>query len=186
MKNVLIGCAMLACTLASAARPEPTIHWPNGYSPRDADLFDHSELAVDAPCRSVWQALVDVRRWPDWYPNSEKVVLARGRELMAGRSFQWRTFGLDVDSVVHEFGPQQRLGWFGRAQDLNAYHTWLLLPQGEGCRVVTEEVVRGPAALALRAERPEALHEGHSLWLSRLGDEAIRRLKAVRGRSEDR
>ncbi len=174
-KRALMASAMLACSLAAAASPEPDIHWPDGYTPQQADLFDHSELAVAAPCAAVWQSLVEAPRWPSWYPNSENVRLEQGRELAAGRSFQWRTFGLEVASEVHEFVPQQRLGWFGHARELDAYHTWLLLPQTQGCLVVTEEVVRGPAAVALRREQPEAMHQGHALWLERLAREAGRR-----------
>jgi len=174
-KIALLAGATLACALASAAGPEQDIHWPQGFTPQQADLFDHSELAVAAPCTAVWQALVDAPHWPAWYPNSENIRLERGSELAAGRSFQWRTFGLDVASRVHEFVPQQRLGWFGTASELQAYHTWLLQPQDQGCLVVTEEVVRGPAAVALRRDQPQAMHQGHALWLERLAAEAGRR-----------
>jgi len=175
MKNVFFAGALLACTLSAAAIPQPGIHWPEGFTPQQADLFDHSELAVAAPCAAVWQALVAAPDWPAWYPNSENVRLEHGSELASGTAFQWRTFGLEVASQVHEFVPQQRLGWFGRASELEAYHTWLLEPQGQGCLVVTEEVVRGPAAIALRRDRPQAMHEGHTLWLQRLDQEASRR-----------
>lgn len=173
-KLTLLAGAMLACSLAAAAGPEAAIHWPDGFSPQQADLFDHSEQAVAAPCTAVWQSLVDAPHWPAWYPNSENVRLAQGSELAAGRGFQWRTFGLEVSSHVHEFEPQQRLGWFGHAKELDAYHTWLLQPQGQACLVVTEEVVRGPAAVALRREQPQAMHQGHALWLERLAAEAVR------------
>lgn len=179
MKTVFFAGTMLACTLActlaSAIGPAPEIHWPQGFTPRQADLFDHSELAVAAPCAIVWQALVEAPGWPTWYPNSENVRLEQGSELASGTGFQWRTFGLEVVSKVHEFVPQQRLAWFGRARELEAYHTWLLLTQGPGCLVVTEEVVRGPAAVALRRDQPQAMHQGHTLWLERLAQEASRR-----------
>lgn len=176
MKTALFAGAMMVCALAAAARPEPAIHWPDGFTPQQADLFDHSELVVAAPCTAVWQALVEAPSWPAWYPNSQDVRLERGSELAAGRAFQWRTFGIEVQSTVREFVPQQRLGWFGRATGLDAYHTWLLLPQGQSCQVVTEEVVRGPAAVALRRDNPQAMHQGHGLWLERLAQEAGRRL----------
>ncbi len=175
MKLSLLAGASLLCALASAANPEPSIHWPEGFTPQQADLFDHAELAVPAPCAAVWRALADAPRWPQWYPNADNVRLEAGQELAAGRAFSWRTFGLEVDSQVHEFVPQQRLGWFGRAKGLDAYHTWLLVPQGQGCLVVTEEVVRGPGAVALREQQPRAMHEGHTLWLARLREEAGRR-----------
>ena len=163
-KFLTLAGAVLACSLAAAASPELNIHWPQGFTPQQADLFDHSELSVGAPCATVWQTLVDAQRWPDWYPNSSSVRLERGAELAAGRGFQWRTFGLEVASQVHEFVPQQRLGWFGHAKDLDAYHTWLLLPQGQGCLVVTEEVVRGPGAVSSRKPCTRGTAYGWSGW----------------------
>jgi len=37
-----------------------------------------------------------------------------------------------------------------------------------GCRVVTEEVVRGGGAVEFRKNDPNAMHRGHDLWLSSL------------------
>ena len=44
--------------------------------------------------------------------------------------------------------------------------SFLLLREGEGCRTVTEEVVKGPRAIDFRGKQPAAMHEGHDLWLS--------------------
>jgi hypothetical protein len=88
--------------------------------------------------------------------------------LRADSRFTWSTFGLPIVSTMHEFVPNSRAGWFGTSKDLDAYHTWLLLPATEGCRVVTEEVVKGKAAIALRESDPNAMHKGHDLWLAML------------------
>jgi len=48
----------------------------------------------------------------------------------------------------------------------DAYHTFLLLKSPAGCRVVTEEVVRGPGAVEFRKKDPNGMHRGHDLWLS--------------------
>jgi hypothetical protein len=69
---------------------------------------------------------------------------------------------------VAEYEPRARLGWFGEGPGVHAYHAWLLSPLADGCRVVTEEESRGPAARAGRKSDPGALHNGHDLWLARL------------------
>jgi hypothetical protein len=51
---------------------------------------------------------------------------------------------------------------------MHAYHTFLLLKTDNGCRIVTEEVVKGPGAVEFRKKQPDAMHEGHDLWLSTL------------------
>lgn len=146
------------------------IHWPEGFSPDSADLFAHNEIFVHAPPSAVWRHLVEAEKWPSWYPNSRDVrVSAEGTGVLReGTRFQWDTFGLHIDSEVSEFVEASRVGWYVDATGLNAYHTWLLVDRANGCQVITEEVAKGPAALALRESAPEVVHQGHDLWLSRL------------------
>lgn len=154
---------------ADLASRSTEIHWPRGFAPSDADTFAHNAALVRAPCARVWSALVEARRWPDWYENARDVRLADGGDaLRAGSRFEWTTFGFAVESTVHELEPTTRLGWFGRTNGLDAYHTWLLRDVPAGCDVVTEEVGRGPAARELRSKAPGAIHDGHTLWLQRL------------------
>jgi hypothetical protein len=112
----------------------------------------------------------DAQAWPSWYPNSQNVKLLNSPDgrLREGTRFSWDTFGLHFESRVHEFVPNSRIGWFGVSPSTNGYHTYLLSKTNEGCHVVTEEVVKGPGAVELRTNRPQAMHEGHDLWLSNL------------------
>jgi hypothetical protein len=146
------------------------IHWPAGHAPADADLFAHNELLIHASCSIVWQHLVQAQSWPEWYPNSHNVKLLNSSDgrLHQNTQFSWDTFGVHIQSHVHEFVLDSRIGWFGEGTDLDAYHTFLLLKAPEGCRVVTEEVVRGPGAVEFRKKDPNAMHRGHDLWLSSL------------------
>jgi hypothetical protein len=146
------------------------IHWPAGHAPADADLFAHNELLIHASCSIVWQHLVQAQSWPEWYPNSHNVKLLNSSDgrLHQDTQFSWDTFGVHIQSHVHEFVLDSRIGWFGEGTDLDAYHTFLLLKAPEGCRVVTEEVVRGPGAVEFRKKDPNAMHRGHDLWLSSL------------------
>jgi hypothetical protein len=146
------------------------IHWPAGHAPADADLFAHNELLIHASCSIVWQHLVQAQSWPEWYPNSHNVKLLNSSDgrLHQNTQFSWDTFGVHIQSHVHEFVLDSRIGWFGEGTDLDAYHTFLLLKAPEGCRVVTEEVVRGPGAVEFRKKDPNAMHRSHDLWLSSL------------------
>jgi len=60
-------------------------------------------------------------------------------------------------------------GMNGHAQ-VPAHHTFLLTKTPEGCHIVTEEVVKGPGAIRFREQQPNAMHEGHQLWLTTLKD----------------
>ena len=54
------------------------------------------------------------------------------------------------------------------APGMNAYHTFSLIETCEGCRIVTEEVLKGPDAVEFRQKRPGVMREGHDLWLRTL------------------
>ena len=146
------------------------IHWPDGSHPEQADLFAHNEIVVHASCEKVFANIADAQAWPSWYPNSHTVQLLNSPDgkLHEGTRFSWDTFGVHIESRVHEFVPNSRIGWFGNGTGMNAYHTFLLLKTDEGCHIVTEEVVKGPGAVEFRKKQPNAMHEGHDLWLSTL------------------
>ena len=146
------------------------IHWPDGFHPEQADLFAHNEIVVHASCEKVFANIVDAPVWPSWYPNSHNVTLLNSPDGKhhEGTQFSWDTFGEHIESRVHEFVPNSRLGWFGDGTGMNAYHTFLLLKTDEGCHIVTEEVVKGPGAVEFREKQPNTMHEGHDLWLSTL------------------
>jgi Polyketide cyclase / dehydrase and lipid transport len=146
------------------------IDWPDGFHPEQADLFAHNEIVVRASCEKVFANIADAQVWPSWYPNSHNVNLLNSPDgkLHEGTRFSWDTFGVHIESRVHEFVPSSRLGWFGDGTGMNAYHTFLLLKADKGCHIVTEEVVKGSGAVEFREKQPNAMHEGHDLWLRTL------------------
>ena len=152
------------------AQRSAEIHWPDGFHPEQADLFAHNEIVVHASCEKVFANIVDAQAWPSWYPNSHNVKLLNSPDgkLHEGTRFSWDTFGVHIESRVHEFVPNSRIGWFGDGTGMNAYHTFLLLKTDEGCYIVTEEVVKGPGAVEFRKNQPSAMHVGHDLWLGTL------------------
>jgi uncharacterized protein YndB with AHSA1/START domain len=153
-----------------AAR-SPDIHWPDRFSPTAADLFSHNELLIEASCDKVWKRIVDASNWPQWYPNSKEVQLLNGaRVLGSDVRWRWNTFGLAIESRVHEYMPNSRLGWYGYAPGAEPafYHTWLLQPRTSGCLVTMEEVGLGNDAAHLRETDESLMHRGHDLWLATL------------------
>jgi uncharacterized protein YndB with AHSA1/START domain len=153
------------------AHRSPDIHWPAGFEPAKADLFAHNELIINASCERVWLHIVDARRWPSWYPNSKDVEI-RGDDavLRNGTVFRWSTFGLAIESQVHEYVRNQRLAWYGYAPGTNPsfYHSWYLEPKGTMCHVVMDEAGVGKDAARLHQSDETLMHRGHDLWLATL------------------
>ena len=153
------------------ATRSPDIHWPEGFDPKTADLFSHNQLFVNASCERVFDHIVDANKWPSWYPNSRDVVIQGGGDkLKDGAVFRWTTFGLPLESRIHEFVPNERVGWYGYApgQAPSFYHTWYLVPGDGGCMVVMDEVGKGKDAAHLREIDEGLMHRGHDLWLATL------------------
>lgn len=164
----------LGLSLAHTA-PNADIHWPTGFTPADADLFAHSEIVIAAQPSTAWRHLVAATRWPEWYPNADGVRILNGadEELHEDSQFEFQTYGFHIHAAVGEFVPESRLGWFGAGVGIEAYHNWLLVSLDEGCRVVTEEVAKGPVAIAIREPDADAMHETHAAW-----SKALERLSA--------
>ncbi len=153
------------------AHRSPQIHWPAGFEPAKADLFAHNELLINASCERVWSHIVDASQWPAWYPNSKDVRIQGGDTLLRdGTVFRWTTFGLSIESRVHELEPNRRLGWYGYAPGTQPsfYHSWYLEPKGAMCLVVMDEAGVGKDAAGLRQSDETLMHRGHDLWLATL------------------
>ena len=92
------------------AQRSKDIHWPDGFHPEQADLFAHNEIVVHATCEKVFANIVDAQVWPSWYPNSHNVKLLNSTDgkLHVETRFTWDTFGVHIESHVHEFVPNSR------------------------------------------------------------------------------
>jgi hypothetical protein len=144
----------------------PGIHWPGGFSPKTADLYAHNEIVIDAPVGVVFRHIQEAEKWPDWYSNSQHVVIHSDDKMLKKDTYwDWDTFGVHIKSHVNEFEVNSRIGWFGNGTGMRAYHTWYLIPRGNNkTYVVMEECVYGSGAKDLRQKDPAAMHRGHELW----------------------
>src|SRR3984957_2485051 len=90
------------------AHRSPDIHWPADFEPQKADLFAHNDLIINASCERVWTHIIEASRWAIWYPNSKDVEVQGGDPVLRdGTVFRWTTFGLAIESKVHEYVPNQ-------------------------------------------------------------------------------
>ncbi|MBE7212960.1 MAG: SRPBCC family protein [Gluconacetobacter diazotrophicus] len=152
-------------------RRSPDIRWAPGFDPATADLFAHNELLIRAPCDTVFGHIADATRWPAWYANAAGIrILGGGTTLAPGNRFRWTTFGLHIESTVHEFEPGRRIGWYGSVpgRQPTFYHAWYLAPVPGGCLTIMEEVGKGADAAHLRSTDESLMHRGHDLWLAGL------------------
>jgi hypothetical protein len=142
------------------------IHWPDGFDPENAGLFAHNTIVIAGSAERIWAKVIDAATWPTWYSNAGDVVVdSPFGKLGEAVAFKWNTFGLTVASTIAEYVPHERIGWYGTADQLRAYHTWLLIPRNDNSTyVVMEEIGMGHAAKNLAQTNPGHMHRGHDLW----------------------
>ncbi|MGP4050876.1 hypothetical protein [Streptomyces sp. 2A115] len=64
--------------------------------------------------------------------------------------------------------PPHRLDWLGTGAGVQLYQAWLLTAVEVGMHVLTENVVRGPAATSLQVSSPLWAQRLNSPWLAQL------------------
>ena len=99
-----------------------------------------TEWRLDAPIGQVWDALVDVETWPEWWPHVREVhTLHRGAAngLASVRRLQWSSrlpYGFALEVETTEVQAPTRL--VGRASgDMAGVGAWELACEGTGTRV---------------------------------------------------
>jgi len=148
---------------------EKSIAWPPRFHPDLAPVHVRNSLEMRVRPDLVWRALVDARRWPEWYPNARNVRILSGDDYLAhGAKFRWTTFGATIISEVAEFVPYERIAWTGRALGIDVYHAWLIAPSAKGAHVVTEETQYGALARLAAALMPGRMEKFHQIWLENL------------------
>lgn len=184
----------------SQVNPRP---WPVAFRPQEDAVFTHNEIFIaDVPPNRVFEILVRAPDWPKFYENSADVELeAAGTptsgirdsgfgirqgelcssatrnpkrdELSLGSKFSWKTFGTPQRSEVTLYEQDRALGWTAESFGTRAYHRWLLLPEGHGTRVITEECQHGFVAWLDQHWMNPSLHAAHQLWLESLKQVAL-------------
>ncbi|MEU7606997.1 SRPBCC family protein [Streptomyces sp. NPDC040724] len=125
---------------------------------------------IDAPLTTVWALHTDIAAWPTWNPDIDQAEL--DGPLLPGRSFGWRTHGLDITSTVHELVPGERIVWGGPADGITGIHVWTFEQSGDHVTVRTEESWSGAPVEAAADQLTKALHDSLENWLSHLKSRA--------------
>jgi uncharacterized protein YndB with AHSA1/START domain len=147
------------------------IIWPERFKPENCPVHAVNSIDIAAPPEKVWEWLIVPESWPQWYANSSNVVI--DGPLEPGKRFQWRTFGVTIQTEVQEFVPYERLAWHATGFLLDVYHAWLIEPTPTGCHVVTEETQHGVMPRLQKLFMPRRMEEQHQIWLEGLAAKAV-------------
>ncbi|MEO6023374.1 MAG: SRPBCC family protein, partial [Burkholderiales bacterium] len=120
------------------------IIWPAHYQPSHCPIHVRNEIDIAAPADHVWAWLIRAPLWPTWYVNSAnvRIISITSPDLALGTTFRWKTFGVNIESIVQEFVPGERIAWNGTAFGLEVYHAWLIQKTATGCHVINNPAPR--------------------------------------------
>jgi polyketide cyclase/dehydrase/lipid transport protein len=153
--------------------------WPENCAPCNSPIYALNELHMSVPAHVAWEWLVRAPLWPGWYTNARHVSILEGADqqrLSAGTRFRWRTSNTlwrPVETTVDICEPPAKLGWGGAAMGSRGYHSWLFIPDGDGCHVVTEECQAGVLPSLGRRVLKRGLVKHHQRWLEGLERKAM-------------
>lgn len=111
----------------------------------------HVELPIGVD--RVWDAFLDVERWPEWNRCVKRARVKDG-ELREGATLVW-TFGaikpylpyrMPARAKIVEFDPRVKVTWEADVAGFHALHSYLFADLGEGrSRFGSWEVAEGPS-----------------------------------------
>ncbi len=165
--------AMTAAT-AKSLKPKERINWPANYLPEEAPFTLHNEISINASPQTVWRELIDYKAWPTYYKGADPVTLADASQttLQANSVMHWKTMGLKFTSTIKEYEPNRRLSWESVNSKITGYHAWLIVPQGKGCKLITDEAQHGWLTFFQKTFVPTKLSRLHDDWLTGIKERA--------------
>ena len=149
---------------------QPKIIFPPEFEPTNCPVHVRNEISINASPEKVWNELIRVKNWHEYYFNASKVDFLNeaGEDLTAKTKFKWKTFGASLISNVEEFVPYTRLAWNAKGIGVWVYHAWLLVPTATGCHLITEESQHGFICRLGKIFMPNRMYNYHQIWLEKL------------------
>ncbi len=165
------GSPLLAqTTTLDLPRANPDMPWTAGFDPSVADVFNHNQLTMRQSCDVVYSWLSAPQDWPSWLIFVSDVELGQpDAPLTVGSRFKWTIFGIPIETELYAAEPGRSFSYtvLFDGQPVAA-QSWLFVPEGTGCTVITEEVGIGEEARERSAREDPLVYLAHELWLASL------------------
>ena len=135
-----------------------------------APVVSRRHLLIPASRKRVWQAHIDVNRWPAWQTDINAATI--DGPVVPGSTITWRTTGIDgpIPSLIYAVEPLIRTLWGGPSMGIVGIHEWRFTDAGEDTLVETEESWAGDPIAADPTSMQASLDASLDAWLDRLRD----------------
>jgi polyketide cyclase/dehydrase/lipid transport protein len=124
-----------------------------------APLPIEGSVELDMPIETLWDAFLDVERWPDWNPCIWRARVKGGGELREGATLAWvfnamkpwYPYKMPARAEIVELVQNDRVTWEVEAPGFHALHSYRFAGLGTGrSRFGSWEVAEGPMFRATR------------------------------------
>lgn len=140
---------------------------------KQAPVQSSQSILISSNVETVWNCLTDINNWAQWQTDISRPILTG--KLKPNSSFQWKTGGVRIQSVLHTVETNQFFGWTGKTFGLYAIHNWTLTTENGQTRVAVEESMEGFLARLFKTSFQKNLETGMQNWLRLLKKESEQR-----------
>jgi len=140
---------------------------------KQAPVQSSQSILISSSVETVWNCLTDINNWARWQTDISRPILTG--ETKPSSSFQWKTGGVRIQSLLHTVETNQFFGWTGKTFGLYAIHNWTLTVENGQVRVAVDESMEGFLARLFKTSFQKNLETGMRNWLQLLKKESEQR-----------
>lgn len=120
-------------------------------------------IVINATPERIWQILTGINEWSNWQKEIKKPLL--NGQLIPGSTFDWKTGGAKIHSILHTVEPFTQFGWTGKTFGMLAIHNWTINKVNEQTEVRVDESMEGFVAALFKKSFNKNLEKGMINWL---------------------
>ena len=133
----------------------------------DASIRDRQSIIINAPIQRVWDVLININRWHDWYHDIKD---ASCEKVEVGAPFEWSLKSTHLHSNFQLVEEPTRLAWTGKSKMVKAIHVWDLESADDQTILTAEKSIEG--FLIPVFNRQSKVHDDLMAWIEALKVEA--------------
>ena len=132
----------------------------------NAPVVTNDEILIKSSLDKIWNLHTDILNWSGWNKDITKSTIEGSFQV--GKTFQWSTAGMNIESKIAEIIPQKKTAWSGTVQDILGIHVWTFAEVEDGVLVSTHESWEGEPVNAQVKTMQQNLDQSLRAWLESL------------------
>lgn len=141
---------------------------------QNAPATSRKSITINADSKKVWAVLTDIDKWSFWNTDISNPKL--NGTLKPETTFDWKTGGVKIHSILHTVEQFKNFGWTGKAIGTFAIHNWTLAETNGQTTIFVEESMQGFLVKLFKKSFNKTLENGMQKWLDLLKQECEKQM----------